>query len=549
MLTQFRSGRLYDPTAGWCGEVRDLFVENGRFVEPPPGASPDRVVDLSGHVVMAGAIDLHTHIGGGKVALAKMLLPEQMRADAVKGGVDGFLPTTTITGHRYAAMGYSACFEPAVIACNARQAHAEMADIPLIDTGGYCLLGNDDGLLRMIGAKVEQPRINDYVAWMVTATQCLAVKVVNAGGISAFKFNQRRLDVDTPHPVFGVTPGDVIRVLARAVHEIGLRHPLHVHCSNLGVAGNIESTLKTIEAADGLPIHLTHVQFHSYGDAGVHGFSSAAERIADALREHPNVTIDVGQVMFGQTVTISADTMHQFASRKFATPRKSILVDIECEGGCGVVPFRYRKRRFVNALQWAIGLELFLMVDDPSRVFLTTDHPNGGPFTTYPHLLRLLGDRSFRETALAEIHPDAAAASQLAGLDREYGLSEVATMTRSAPANILGLIDMGRLTPGAVADLTVYRENDDWEKMFARPAWFYRKGEAVVRDGNIIGTTTTRTLTARPDYDPETSKRLSLYLHHETAEGTSLNRIWIDDEEMVETVGTSLSIVPTESRR
>jgi formylmethanofuran dehydrogenase subunit A len=549
MLTEFRSGRLYDPTAGWRGEVRDLFVRNGRFVEPPPGTVADRVVDLSGHVVMAGAIDLHTHIGGGKVALAKMLLPEQMRAHAIRGGVDGFLPTAAITGHRYAAMGYSACFEPAIIACNARQAHAEMADIPLIDTGGYCLLGNDDGLLRMIGANVEQALINDYVAWMVTATQCLAVKVVNAGGISAFKFNQRKLDVDTPHPTYGVTPADVIRVLARAVYEIGLRHPLHVHCSNLGVAGNIESTLKTIEAADGLPIHLTHVQFHSYGSAGPHGFSSAAEQIAGVLRKQPNVTIDVGQVMFGQTVTISADTMHQFASRKHAKPRKSILVDIECEGGCGVVPFRYRKRRFVNALQWAIGLELFLMVDDPSRVFLTTDHPNGGPFTTYPHLLRLLGDRSFRETALAEIHPDAAAASQLSGLDRQYGLHEVAIMTRSAPARILGLSDMGRLTPGAIADLTVYREQDDWEKMFAEPAWFYRQGEAVVRDGSVVGAATTRTLTARPRFDPETPKRLSVYLGEGADGNRDFHRLWIDDEEMVDTIGTSLSVVPTAPSR
>ena len=101
-----------------------------------------------------------------------------------------------------------------------------------------------------------------------------------------------------------------------------------MHASNLGVAGNIASTLKTIQAADGHRIHLTHVQFHSYGNAGPQGFSSAAESIARALEKHPNVTIDVGQVMFGQTVTISADTMHQFASRSIAKPKKSVILDI-----------------------------------------------------------------------------------------------------------------------------------------------------------------------------------------------------------------------------
>jgi formylmethanofuran dehydrogenase subunit A len=300
------------------------------------------------------------------------------------------------------------------------------------------------------------------------------------------------------------------------------------------------------------------------GDAGVYAeiqstfdgaaaVAEAAQRIADALRKHPQVTIDVGQVMFGQTVTISADTMHQYASRGLAKPRKSVLVDIECEGGCGVVPFRYRKRRFVNALQWAIGLELFLMVDDPSRVFLTTDHPNGGPFTTYPHLLRLLGDRSFRETALAEIHPDAAAASQLAGFDREYGIDEIAMMTRAAPARILGLTELGRLTPGAIADLTVYHEAADLEKMFARPAWFFRHGEAVVRDGQVIGEAVgevpKRTWTARPAFDAETPRRLADAWQGPAGDGSDFQTLWIDDDEMAERLGTPVATVPTERTR
>ncbi len=150
--------------------------------------------------------------------------------------------------------------------------------------------------------------------------------------------------------------------------------------------------------------------------------------------------------MFGQTVTVSGDTMRQYANHRHAHPRKWTCMDIECEAGCGVVPFRYRDQNFVNALQWAIGLELFLLVDDPWRVFLTTDHPNGAPFTSYPQLIRLLMDRSFRNDQLARIHPEAAALSCLGSLDREYSLYEIAIMTRAAPARILGL-DRPR-TPG-----------------------------------------------------------------------------------------------------
>ena len=43
---------------------------------PLDGETIAREHDLSGRVVMAGAIDIHTHIGGGKMTLARMLLPE-----------------------------------------------------------------------------------------------------------------------------------------------------------------------------------------------------------------------------------------------------------------------------------------------------------------------------------------------------------------------------------------------------------------------------------------------------------------------------------------
>jgi len=387
---------------------------------------------------------------------------------------------------------------------------------------------------------------------VITATQAIGVKVVNAGGIDAFKFNVRALDVDTPHPQYGITPAQIIRHLATAVYELGLPHPLHVHCSNLGVPGNIQSTRATIEAAAGLPIHITHAQFHSYGNGGPKGFSSAAAELAELLRKHPHVTIDVGQIMFGQTVTISGDTMHQYANTRFARPRKSALVDIECEAGCGVVPFRYRHRQFVHSLQWAIGLELFLMVEDPSRVMLTTDHPNGGPFTSYPHLIRLLMDRSFRETALAEIESEAAAACQLAGIEREYTLDEIAVMTRSAPAKLLGLSNQGTLTAGSVADVVVYPEHDDRQRMFASPRYVIRRG-CVIQPQDVdsaCGVSPAKdapqipkyTHTIRPHYELSSVAKLS-QLHAESA-SFSLANLVISDDELASQIGTQPLIHP-----
>ncbi|MGB1882094.1 MAG: formylmethanofuran dehydrogenase subunit A, partial [Gammaproteobacteria bacterium] len=86
------------------------------------------------------------------------------------------------------------------------QAHLEMADTPMVDKGAYVLLGNDDFFLRSLAAGRSPETIRDYVAWTLTAAQALAIKVVNPGGINAFKFNQRKLDLDEANAAYGVTP-------------------------------------------------------------------------------------------------------------------------------------------------------------------------------------------------------------------------------------------------------------------------------------------------------------------------------------------------------
>ena len=377
MITLLKNGKLYDPTHNKNGVVEDIYIRDGRIISKPSHTEKiNQTYDLTGKIVMAGAIDMHSHIGGGKVNIARMMLPEfqeKKRYTEPEAHIctpdcsHNATPSTGDTGFRYIEMGYTAAFEPAILPINARQAHLEMADTPMIDKGGYAMLGNDDYFLRLLSSKADQKAINDYVAWTLHATQAIGIKVVNPGGISAFKFNQRRLDLDENNAHYQVTPRDILKSLSRAVHDLGIAKPLHVHCNNLGAAGNFQTTLDTMDASDGIPMHLTHIQFHSYGTEGDKKFSSAAAHISEALNKNKHITADVGQILFGQTVTASGDSMMQHLNAKHANPKKSVIMDIECDAGCGVVPFKYRDQNYVNALQWAIGLEIFLSVEDPWR--------------------------------------------------------------------------------------------------------------------------------------------------------------------------------------
>ncbi|MCH8079578.1 MAG: formylmethanofuran dehydrogenase subunit A [Proteobacteria bacterium] len=549
MLIKLSGGTVYDPVHGINGEQRDIYLQDGYISRKPASSIKiDKTYDLNGKIIMAGAIDIHTHIGGGKVNIARMMLPEDHRADLVsktkltRSGCGHAAPSTLTAGYRYAEMGYTACFEPAMLPSNARQAHMEMADTPMVDKGAYAMLGSDDFFLRMLAAKKDREAISDYVGWTINATQAIAIKVVNPGGINAFKFNQRRLDLDEQNEHYGVSPREIIKSLARAVRELGVPHPLHLHGCNLGVPGNMQTTLDTINAVEGMPLHLTHVQFHSYGTEGDRKFSSGAAQIAEAVNSNSNISIDVGQVLFGQTVTASGDTMMQYSGHWHAHPKKWVIMDIECDAGCGVVPFKYRDKNFVNALQWAIGLELFLLIHDPWRIFLTTDHPNGAPFTSYPHLIRLLMDRSFRNDMLATINKNAAAASELSSIDREYTLYEIATMTRAAPARSLGLKNRGHLGGGAIADITVYNNLRNKEKMFEKPLYVFKNGVEIVKNGKIVKVVTGGTHTLRPDYDKSIEKSLKKYFDRYMT--VKLGNFKIDDDEIVEHGNSNIIVQP-----
>ena len=233
------------------------------------------------------------------------------------------------------------------------------------------------------------------------------MKVVNPGGVEVWKQgrgNVKALDDVVDH--FEVTPRQILGALASAVDELELPHPVHVHGPNLGIPGNWETTLETMKALDGRRAHLAHIQFHSYGGApgDLAHFDSRVPALADYVNAHPNLTVDVGQVMFGETTSMTADGavghyLHKLHGRKW------LNLDVELETGCGVVPIEYKDTNFVHALQWAIGLEWYLRVDDPWRVAMSTDHPNGGSFLAYPEIIALLMDRGLRSETLAKL-PD-----------------------------------------------------------------------------------------------------------------------------------------------
>ncbi len=487
MTLRIAGGRVYDPANGVAGEVRDVCLSDGKVVEDVPAHAAR--IDARGMVVMPGGVDIHAHIAGPKVNTARRLAPEEHRGDVVersavmRSGTGGTVPSTFVTGYRYALLGYTTVVEAATPPLAARHVLAELRDTPMIDAAFLLLMGNNVALFDLI--RRDPARVRDAIAWWLEATGGYGVKLVNPGGVERWKRGNGNV-TSLDDEVAGVTPRQVIEAIAGAAHELGLPHPVHIHCNNLGVAGNWRTTLDTLHTLEGRRAHLAHLQFHAYGGSPGGRPRSRAPDLAEYLGAHPEFSADVGQVMFGPAMTMTADAPVSERLRDI-TGGKWVNADTEVETGCGIVPFTYREKNYVHALQWGIGLELFLLSRDPWRLVLSTDHPNGGSFLSYPRLIRLLMDRDFRNEQLRRANKRAIQRTVLLDdLEREYTLEEIAIVTRAGPARLLGLRDKGHLGAGADADVTIYDERADREEMFATPRYVIKGGRVVVREGELV---------------------------------------------------------------
>ena len=521
-MTQLRitGGAIHDPANGVDGDVRDMCISDGRIVASLPADAP--VLNASGMVIMAGGIDIHAHVAASSVSLGRRLLPEEHTLDPVaapaledgtipRSGTGGTVPSTFTTGYRYAGLGYTTVFDAAVAPVSARQTHAEFDDTPIIDGGFFALLGNDEYLHRQIAAN-EIGRAKDYAAWILKSTGAYAIKVVNPGGVELWKRNVREVKtLDDPVGASNVTPRRILEVLASAAIDLGLPHPVHIHCNNLGVAGNVATTLESMRALEGRRAHFTHLQFHSYGGERGKSWASAARQVAEYVNSHPEVTGDVGQVMFGDATTLTADGAVEYLLHT-STGRKWINADIELETGCGIVPYTYKDKAAVASLQWVVGLELFLLSTDPWRMVLSTDHPNGGSFMSYPDLIRLLMDRAYRDEKLKSVNQKMLAGSALAdGIAREYTLNEIAIITRAGPARQLGLKQKGHLGVGADADITIYSRDANFAKMFSTPRFVLKAGTLVVEEGQLRRAPAGKRIYVQPGYDDSLMRDLGKY--------------------------------------
>lgn len=503
-----KNGFVIDPLNEINGEKMDIAIKDDKIVKKV--SSRAKTIDAKGLTVMAGGVDIHSHIAGGEVNVARTLRPEDHIKDVVRktaltrSGTGYSIPSTFVTGYRYSKLGYTTVMNGSIAPIGAKHVHEEFNDMPLIDKGTYTLLGDWWVVLENL-AKGDIEECARHIAWMFQTTKSYAIKIVNPGGLESWGFGRNVHSIDDQVPNFCVTPREIVRGLVKVNKMLNLPHTIHLHTNNLGTPGNYKTTLDTMKALEDLytgekPVaHITHIQFASFAGDDWGKFKSGAEEIAKYINAHNHITLDMGQVIFTDTTTMTADGPFEHTLSTLST-HKWVNSDFETEATGGIIPFHYKKNNYVNATQWSIGLEIALLIKDPWKIYMTTDHPNGGPFTKYPKVLGWLMSKKAREATLKKCNKKAQRKSLLNSIDRELTLYELAIMTRSATAKALGLKNKGHLGVGADADVAIFNINPETtdiakkykmvRKAFNAAVYTIKDGKIVAKDNEIVDNTT-----------------------------------------------------------
>jgi formylmethanofuran dehydrogenase subunit A len=536
-----KNGSVFDPLNGIDGEVMDVFIKDGKIVRDLSSSDLKRaeVIDARGKTVMPGGVDSHAHVAGAKVNAGRLMRPEdhigsvRQKTEITHSGSGYTVPSVYKQGYDYSAMGYTTVFEAAMPPLEARHTHEEMRSTPMLDMGAYLVLGNNWFLMRYLHDG-EIDKAAAYVAWMMKTHKAYGIKCVNPAGVENWGWGKNVHSLDEPNIHFEVTAREVIHGLAEVNEILGMPISLHLHANNLGHPGNAEITKDSLAVpADVSPhqkmgvewaetkmdphraqsVYLAHAQFNAFGGTSWRDFESGAEGLARYVNKSDHVVIDNGAVPFGPATCMTGDgpSIHDLYVLAGIGGQKWSNTDVELECGSGVIPFTYLKANPISAIQWAIGLEMLLLVDDPWKTIMTTDHPNGGVFTQYPQVIAWLMSRRARDDTAAECHKWGYDRSSLGGVEREMSLFEIAILTRANAARTIGMAHRkGHLGAGADGDVAVYEIDpesfnpDDHEKIvraFGRAEYTIKDGKVVARQGEVVAVPEARRYYCEPKVD------------------------------------------------
>lgn len=472
-----KNARVIDPSQK--SPPRDLYIRDGRIVAKPTRGHC-QTIDLQNQIVLAGGIDMHTHLVPPAMsalrALQQTVIPEDVSPNLI--GSPAWLK------QQYLDLGYTFAVDAAIAPGDAPAARIALRELAPLATAFLLLLSHHWPVMELLQYQ-QWDVARDLATHLFKCSGAMGIKLVNPGSIHALDGPALDVtDIDTVVEGMHITPRRFLNFYLDLADHLQLSHPVHIHLPQLGTPESGVAAIQWLDAMQGRRAHIAHLQYDCYLPDDDWYLRGGVQKVLAALQVNPQVTADVGLAGFGPAYAMTADlALHDRLLELFGDAAGPAM-RFEWDGLTvfGLQPLNRHPDDLGYAMQWATGLELILLSDHLEQLSLSIDYPNGGAVACYPQLIRALMNKPYRDEWLAHCHPAATQATDIKHISRELTPSQILQLTRLSPAKALGLTDRGNLQIGSVADLAIYPADVEIASL-----WDH-KPEKIMSDGRFVAT-------------------------------------------------------------
>jgi formylmethanofuran dehydrogenase subunit A len=487
------NGLVFDPINNVEGEVKDIFIENGKIVNKFTSEKDVKEINAKDKTIIPSALDIHAHVASHQLNLARLLGAKDQRFQKYWEGLKLF-----DIAKNYIRQGFSFILEANVFPSFAKQTLFDFSHVPVLDKAFLLNISNLWALeLEYQKGLYKEGAI--FVSDLLKKVKGFGVKVYNPFEAENWNWNLLRKELTEKGRLYNFNPLDVYVNLTKMVEFLKLPHSVHAHIEGYEsreVKGNLMKVLNEISSLNPIEVRsnnpkVARSQIFHLAHASSYNIDGDNSELIKFFNKNGQFDLDIGFIGFNPINPIITSDRRLINFLNSSGENGAIVREsLESEGDCFIALREFKKSDGDPCNLWGNALDLALNIKNKWQVQFSVNYPIYGDIKNTPQIYEWLMSSKSRERFMKDMNTEFLKNHPVAINSEEYSFNDIIIITRSSPAKSLGLEKYkGNLGLGTDGDLNILNINInkiDTSKSVEEIIKAFRNIEYVIKEGNII---------------------------------------------------------------
>ncbi|MFW9949234.1 MAG: amidohydrolase family protein [Candidatus Thorarchaeota archaeon] len=488
-----KNGVIFDPINKIEGEVKDVLIENGKFVDKFSSEKEVKQIDAKGKTIIPSALDIHAHIASYQLNLIRLL---GAKNEKFKNYWDG-LKLKSIANN-YIEQGFSFILEANVYPSYAKQTLFDFSHIPVLDKAFLLNISNLWALELEYQKGLYKEGAN-FLSDLLKKLKGFGIKVYNPFEAENWNWNILRKDIEEKGRLYNFNALDVYLNITKIIEFLALPHSVHAHVEGYELNEAKSNLIKTLDGIKALNLSQINdndnktkrTQIFHLAHASSYNYDGDNSEIIDFYNKNEKFDLDLGFVSFNPINPVLTSDRRLINFLISSNENLSIIRgSLESEGDCFVALRTLEKSNMTHCNIWGNALDLALNIKNKWQIQYSLNYPIYGDIKNTPQIYALLMSSKLREQYMNDMNPNFLKTHPIVNDLKEYTFNDLIIITRSSPAKSLGLSNYkGNLNSGSDGDLNILNidiNEIDSSRQVDSIIKAFKNIEYVIKTGNIV---------------------------------------------------------------